>query len=152
MLESLKSLITELAGGAKHPERFAENDYRVAAAALLVHAATIDGDMSAAERDKLQAVLKHRFDLDDAATAALIDEATAAEHEAVDLYHFTSIINRSLDEDGRRRIVEMMWEIAYADGQVSEFESNLIWRAADLLGISSRDRIELRQRVASRRG
>ena len=63
MLESLKSLITELAGGAKHPERFAENDYRVAAAALLVHAATIDGDMSAAERDKLQAVLKHRFEL-----------------------------------------------------------------------------------------
>jgi len=148
MLESLKSLITELAGGAKHPERFAENDYRVAAAALLVHAATIDGDMSAAERDKLQAVLKHRFDLDDAATAALIDEATAAEHEAVDLYHFTSIINRSLDEEGRRRIVEMMWEIIYADGRLNEFEDNLVWRAADLLNVSSRERIEIRRRVA----
>ena len=79
-------------------------------------------------------------------------EATEAEHEAIDLYHFTSLINRSLDEDGRRRIVEMMWEIVYADGRVTEFEDNLIWRAADLLGISSRERIELRQRVAAERG
>ena len=72
--------------------------------------------------------------------------------EAIDLYHFTSLINRSLDEDGRRRVVEMMWEIAYADGRAGDFENNLIWRAADLLGVSSRQRIELGQRVASRRG
>jgi uncharacterized tellurite resistance protein B-like protein len=148
MLESLKSLIAELTGGAKHPERFAENDYRLAAAALLVHAATIDGDMSAAERAKLNAVLKQRFDLNDAATAALIDEATAAEHEAVDLYHFTSTLNRALDDDGRRRVVEMMWEIIYADGRLNEFEDNLVWRAADLLNVSSRERIEIRRRVA----
>jgi len=49
-------------------------------------------------------------------------------------------------------VVEMMWEIVYADGRVSEFESNLIWRAADLLGISSRERIELGRRVAGERG
>ena len=74
-----------------------------------------------------------------------------AEHEAIDLYHFTTLINRSLNEDGRRRVVEMMWEIAYADGHVTEFENNLIWRAADLLGISSRERIELGRHVASER-
>jgi hypothetical protein len=45
-------------------------------------------------------------------------------------------------------MVEMMWQMVYADQQVSEFEDNLIWRAADLLGVSSRDRIELRRRVA----
>jgi uncharacterized tellurite resistance protein B-like protein len=44
----------------------------------------------------------------------------------------------------------MMWELVYADGQVSEFEDNVVWRAADLLGISSRDRIELKHRVAAR--
>jgi uncharacterized tellurite resistance protein B-like protein len=82
----------------------------------------------------------------------LVVEATEAEHEAIDLYHFTSLINRSLDEDGRRRVVEMMWEIVYADGRASEFESNLVWRAADLLGISSRERIELGRRVANQRG
>jgi uncharacterized tellurite resistance protein B-like protein len=107
--------------------------------------------MSDLERDQMHAVVKRQFGLDEATTDELVAEATEAEHEAVDLYHFTSLINRSLDEDGRRRIVEMMWEIIYADGRVTEFESNLMWRAADLLGISSRERIELGQRVASRR-
>jgi len=148
MLESLKDLFVELTGGQKHPERFADNDYRVAAAALLVHAATIDGTMSPPEREKLHAVLKDRFALDDAATTELIDEATVAEHDAVDLYHFTSLISRSLDDDGRARVVEMLWQIVYADGRANEFEDNLVWRAADLLGVSSRERIEIRRRVA----
>jgi uncharacterized tellurite resistance protein B-like protein len=149
MLDSLRNFISDLTGGDKHPSRFEENDYRLAAAALLVHASTIDGSgMSDVERDKLRAVLKSRFALDDAATNELIDVGTLAEHEAVDLYHFTSLINRSLDEQGRLGIVEMMWEIVFADGSVNEFEDNLMWRAADLLGVSSRDRIAIRRRVA----
>jgi uncharacterized tellurite resistance protein B-like protein len=152
MFESFRKFMSEVADGGKHPAHFEHNDYRLAAAALLVHSAAIDGNISDLERDKLHAVVKRQFDLDEATADELVAEATAAEHEAIDLYHFTSLINRSLDEDGRRRIVEMMWEIIYADGRVTEFESNLMWRAADLLGISSRERIELGQRVASRRG
>jgi len=148
MFESLKALVAELTGGGQRAEAFAENDYRIAATALLVHAATIDGDMLAAERDTLRALLKDRFGLDDDATSMLIEKATAAEHEAVDLYHFTTTINHALDDDGRRRIVEMLWQIVYADGRMDEFEDNLVWRAADLLHVSSRDRVEIRQRVA----
>jgi uncharacterized tellurite resistance protein B-like protein len=151
MFEAFRKFLSDVTDGSKHPIHFADNDYRLAAAALLVHAAAIDGDLSDAERSKLHAVIKQRFDLDDATTDVLVAEATEAEHEAVDLYHFTSLINRSLDEDGRRRMVEMMWEIAYADGRVGEFEDNLLWRAADLLGISAQDRIELRRRVANQR-
>jgi uncharacterized tellurite resistance protein B-like protein len=147
MFESFKNFITEFVDGDRHPSQFAEDDYRLAAAALLVHAAAIDGDMSPSERDTLHAVIKQRFNLDDAATAELIEKATAAEHEAVDLYHFTHQLNRALDEAGRARIVEMMWEIVYADGKRDELEDNLVWRAADLLGISARERIELRRRV-----
>jgi len=95
--------------------------------------------------------LKSGFDLDDEATTELVEEAVAVDRDAVDLYHFTSLINRSLDEEGRRRIVEMMWEIIYADGRVTEFEENVIWRASDLLGISSRERIEIGRRIAAER-
>ena len=150
MFAAFRKFVSGLAAGDTHPSRFAENDYRLAAAALLVHAAAIDGNISTVERDKLHAIIKRAFDLDEAATDELLDIATEAEHEAVDLYHFTSTLNRSLDADGRSRIVEMMWEIVYADRRVTELEDNLIWRAADLLGISSRERIELRQRVTSR--
>jgi hypothetical protein len=41
--------------------------------------------------------------------------------------------------------------LVYADGQVSEFEDNVVWRAADLLGVSSRDRIDLKHKVAEQR-
>jgi uncharacterized tellurite resistance protein B-like protein len=152
MFQGFRKFLSEVAEGGKHPIHFEANDYRLAAAAMLVHAAAIDGNVSDVERVKLHAVIKQRFDLDEAATDELLAEATEAEQEAIDLYRFTSLVNRSLDEDGRRRVVEMMWDIAYADGRVGEFETNLIWRAADLLGISSRDRIELRQRAAERRG
>jgi uncharacterized tellurite resistance protein B-like protein len=152
MFESFRKFLSDVAQGGKHPLHFEPNDYRLAATALLVHAAAIDGNISDAERDKLHAVIRRRFGLDDAETDELVAEATVAEHEAIDLYHFTSLINRALDEDGRRRIVEMMWEIVYADGRVTEFESNLVWRAADLLGVSSRERIELGQRVARQQG
>jgi uncharacterized tellurite resistance protein B-like protein len=151
MFEAFRNFVSELTDGHKHPSRFGEDDYRLAAAALLVHAAAIDGAVSDLEREKLHALIKRAFGLDEAATDELVAEATEAEHEAVDLYHFTSRINRSMDEAGRLRVVEMMWEITYADGHVTEFEDNLLWRAADLLGVSSRDRIELRQRVAEKR-
>ena len=148
MFDAFRNFVAEFVDGDRHPSQFADDDYRLAAAALLVHTAAIDGDMSQAERDKLHAIVKRRFGLDDGAVDELIDKATVAEQEAVDLYHFTSLLNRTLDEEGRARIVEMMWEIVYADGRRDELEDNLLWRAADLLGVSPRQRIELRQRIA----
>ena len=148
MLDSFRNFIFELTGGEKHPDRFEGNDYRLAAAALLIHASTIDGKMTANEREKLHAVVKSRFALDDAATEELIDVSTLAENEAVDLYRFTSLINRTLDEPGRLGMVEMMWEMIFADGRLNEFEDNLMWRVADLLGVSSHDRIAIRRRIA----
>ncbi|MBO0718057.1 MAG: TerB family tellurite resistance protein [Rhizobiales bacterium] len=147
MFETFKSFISDFVDGGKHPSQFADNDYRLAAAALLVHAAAIDGEMSQPERDKLRSVIQQRFTLNDQAADELIAKATEAEHESVDLYHFTSLLNRSLDEPGRARVIEMMWEIVFADGQRDELEDNLLWRAADLLGVSPRERIELRRRI-----
>ena len=152
MFESFRNFVAEFVEGDKHPQEFADNDYRLAAVALLVHAAGIDGDVSPRERDTLHALVKRRFDLDDKRADELIDRATAAEHEAVDLYHCTKRLSRALDEQGRARIIEMMWEIVYADGERDELEDNLLWRAADLLGVSPRERIELRQRIANETG
>src|SRR5437660_2791977 len=97
MLDTLKTFLADLATGGKRQDHFADTDYRLAAAALLIHAGTLDGDMSAFVRDKLLTILKYRFDLSDAATSELIDEASAADWRAVCVYHFTSLVNRSLD-------------------------------------------------------
>lgn len=151
MFEAFRKLIGEFNEGGKHHSQFEDGDYRLAAAALLLHVAGIDGDISDAERDKIHAVIKQHFKLDDAAADELIAEATAAEQQSVDLYRFTAGLNRSLDEMGRARIVEMMWQIVFADGRMTEFEDNLIWRAADLLGVSQNERIALRERVSGQK-
>ena len=101
--ESLRIIVTELTDGDKHPSRFEENDYRLAAAALLVHAAAIDGDMSA--RRARQAAR----DRSSSASISTMRRPTSwstrrprPSDEAVDLYHFTALLNRSLDENGAR--------------------------------------------------
>lgn len=127
---------------------FDEADYRLAAAALLIHVISLDGQPSEVELGKLKALLALRFELDGPSADRLLAEARLAERGAVDLYHFTRVIMRSVNEEGRLRIVEMMWELVYADDRVTEFEDNVVWRAADLLGISGRDRVNLRHRVS----
>ena len=148
MFGSLKTFISGLIEDTAQAN-YRDKAHRLATAALLVRVATIDSDMSAARLGKLHAVLKSHFALDDVATAQLIDDAVAVNQNAIDLYHFTSQLKDATDEEERRRIVKMMWEIVLVEGSANEFENNVIWRAADLLGISSRQRIELRQYVAA---
>lgn len=153
MLDKIRQFVAELASPSpSEHRRFDDNDYRLAAAALLVHLISVDGNISQNEQHKLRSLLASRFELDDAAVDELIAAARRVEGESVDLYRFTSLIMRSVDEKGRARIVEMMWEIVYADDHVSEFEESMIWRTADLLGVSSNERIALRNRVAASRG
>jgi uncharacterized tellurite resistance protein B-like protein len=151
MLDGLRQFIADIVSPTANVDRaFDDTGYRLAATALLIHVVSLDGEPSKVEKRKLHGLIESRFGLDPGTADHLIASATLVEGEAVDLYHFTSVIMRSVNEEGRLRIVEMMWELAYADGQVSEFEENVVWRAADLLGISSRDRIDLKHRVAAR--
>jgi uncharacterized tellurite resistance protein B-like protein len=150
MLDGLRQFIADVV--APHPTpAFDEAGYRLAATALLIHVISIDGEPSEREKRKLHSLIEIHFGLDPGSADKLIASATLVEGEAVDLYHFTSVIMREVNEAGRLKIVEMMWELVYADGAVSEFEDNVVWRAADLLAVSSRDRIELKHRVAARR-
>jgi uncharacterized tellurite resistance protein B-like protein len=152
MLESLRHFIAGLTSADGNDRRaFADDDYRLAAAGLFIHLISIDGRPSDAETKELHLLIEQRFELDPGTADRLIDAATQVEGEVVDLYHYTSRLMRALDERGRARIVEMMWELVYADGRVSEFEESVVWRAADLLGVSSTERIALKHRVAGTR-
>jgi uncharacterized tellurite resistance protein B-like protein len=148
MLDAIKRFFDELTDGRKSQDRFEEDDYRLAAVALMIHVLGIDGMVTERERAMLHGVVRYRFNLDDADAHKLVQEATEMEGEAVDLYRFTSLLNRMLDDEGRKRIVEMLWEMTYADGRVNEFEDNVMWRIADLLHVSSHDRLALRRQVA----
>ena len=151
MFGSVKTLISHLVDGARLRTQFEITDRLVATDALLIRIATVDKELSEARRRRLHAVLKSHFELDDDTTVRLIDDADAANRSAIDLYHFTRQLNDAIDDKGRRQIVKMMWTIIYVDGVVNDLESNIIWRAADLLGVPSRQRVELRREVAADR-
>ena len=147
-----KDFADRVAAEERPARNLREDELRLAAAALLVQASAIDGQVDAVERRKLKTLLQERFDLDGDEIQPLLDEAAVRENDSVDLYRFTSVLCRELDQDGRKRIVEMLWEVVMADAVVHEFESNLVWRTAELLGVSTRDRVTLRQAVAARVG
>jgi uncharacterized tellurite resistance protein B-like protein len=150
MLDRLRKFIHVVSGlGDETATSFAEDDHRLAAAALLVHVVNADGTTAAVELTRLRNVLEAEFGLDARATAELLEKAEESDREAVDFYRFTSVLKRTLDEDARRKIVEMMWDVAFADGVIDEMEESSIWRVAELLGVSTRERVLLRQRVAS---
>jgi uncharacterized tellurite resistance protein B-like protein len=150
MFGSLKNVIASLLGDTS-ARKFGDAGCQLTTAALLTRIATVNSEMSEVRREKLRALLKSYFGLDDLAVAQLISDAAEAARGAVDLYHFTRQLNGVLDDEGRQRAVKMMWQVVYADGRANEFECNIIWRTADLLGVSSRQRIELRQLVAADR-
>ena len=151
MLEALKDFIAGLKDDTTESEADRLGaDCRLAAAALLFHVADLDGVIQPQETSKLRSIISDRFSLDAAQTSRLIAEARVVDHEAVDLYHFTSVLNRALDHEGRLRVIEMMWEMAYADGKLDELEETTLWRVAELMGVSTRERVELRQKVSGR--
>jgi uncharacterized tellurite resistance protein B-like protein len=147
MFESIKTLIPNLFEYERPRATAKEQAGRLATAALLTRVATVHDEMSEGRRKKLYALLKSAFELDDLTTAQLIEQSAAVDRNAIDLYHFTRKLSEVIDDEGRYQTVRMMWEIAYADGKPNEFEANIIWRAADLLGVSSRQRVVLRQLV-----
>lgn len=145
MFDTLKNFINDLTGETPRRNLFEASDYQLAAAALLVHIAAIDGDFDEKEQARLLAIVGTRFGLDAVSARQLIDDAYASEREAIDLYRFTSVLKRQLDDEGRHQVIGMLWDMAYADGTVDELEENIVWRVAELLGVSTRDRVSLRQ-------
>jgi uncharacterized tellurite resistance protein B-like protein len=150
MLDALRDFVRRL--GTEDGERHVSaDDSRLALAALLVRCMTVDGTVGDDERATLRDLLMRHFTLSDTDLDTLIADATQAEHEAIDLYRFTSVLKRQLSEEERIRAIELLWEIVYADGKSHEFEENLVWRVAELMGVDRRDRIARKRAVAENR-
>lgn len=127
-------------------------DKNLAAAALMVHVIAADGKITPEETTRLNEVLREHYSVTDAEAEILANAARLAQSDAVDMYRFTSILKADMDESERLALVEDLWEMVYADGVVHEFEDNVVWRVAELIGIQSRERMVLKQRVLARLG
>ena len=144
MFRSITAFLDGLVGRGAD-ERLAADEKMIATAALLVHAIAIDGTITEAESQRLASLLASHFQLGAEEVNRLLTLAERKEHEAVDIYRFTSVLRDSLSLDERREIIAMMWRAVYADGELAPVENNLVWRTAELLAVPARDRMLLKQ-------
>ena len=145
MLNRLKILITTDRPAPEAPEP--ADRLHVAAAALLVRAAQIDGHVDAHEQQLLQHLVGPYFGLNDDEAAALLTQATAAIDTANDLFQFTQQINANFGPEHKTMLVELLWRVVLADGVVDDYEANLIRRVAGLIHVSDAEAGAARKRA-----
>ena len=106
---------------------------------LMIEAAYTDGQIEVNELNKIKLSLIDVFAEDPNEVNAALDEAKKNKNNSNSLHYYTSYINKNFDDDKKLLLIEVLWEIVLSDGQVHDFESNLIRRLAGLLYISDVD-------------
>ena len=134
----------------KAPEPQMRPDFRLSVAVLLVEAARQDDRFDEKERAVIADLLTRKFELTPDESAALLEAGEARAREMVQLHGHTSAVFEAMTPDERVHLVEMLWEVAYADGVLDPEEDLLIRRIAGLIAVSDRDRVLARQRVVAR--
>jgi len=146
MLNKLNDFLSSIivpTGGESRPE----HTLQLATAVLLIEVMQSDADSTEDEQATVLKTLKERFYLSDAEVAQLSELGHRTAKAANDLHQFTSLINRELELVEKVRIVEHMWQVAYADRQISAHENHLMRRIADLLHISHGDYVAAKMRA-----
>jgi uncharacterized tellurite resistance protein B-like protein len=128
------------------------DDLQIAVAVLLVEAARMDDTFEAKERAAIEHLLAAKFELSVESTRTLIERAEATAQHTSQLHPFTRLAVEKMEPAERIRLIEMLWEVAYADGVLDPEEDALLRRIAGLIYVSDADRVEARIRVARRLG
>ena len=127
-----------------------EHGYHVATAALLVEVMRADYEVRAEERDAVLHALGAAFDdLSAGETRDLLARAEVRADDATSLYEFTQHINRQLDHEQKAHVVELLWRVAYADGDLDKYEEHLVRRIADLIHVPHSVFIRMKHKAAS---
>ena len=126
-----------------------EHALRVATAVLLVEVTRADFIVQPSEKTRLRQLLERQFSLSVAELDALMDEAEADADRLVSIQHITRLLNEHYDHAMKLRVVEMMWQLVYADGDKDHYEEHLIRQVADLLYISHSEFIQAQHKTES---
>jgi uncharacterized tellurite resistance protein B-like protein len=119
----------------------------LASAALMVEVLLSDYERKPEEKQTLLTLLKSSFSLDPTTADQLLKQAEKAQHEATDYFRFTSQINDLCTPEEKITLIQNLWRVAYADGELHHYEEHVIRRIADLIYVSHTDYITAKLRV-----
>lgn len=128
------------------------DEVQLAAAALLLEAAGMDGKLDSGERDKIEELIAARFGIDKAEIEHLLAQTEEKLERSNQILPFTRVVKDRLDNEERIEVLEMLWEVVYADGELHDYEANLMRRVAGLIYVTDRESGEARKRALTRLG
>ena len=149
VIEGIVGWLTGAPAAAASP---AGDELKLALAALLAEAAHSHDRFDESERAVVARLLQRRFNLTAADARALLAAGERESNRSAELFHLTRIINERLSAEQRVELIEMLWEVAYADGVLDEYEDSLLRRVGGLIYVPDRERGMARQRVLKRLG
>ncbi len=153
MINRLRALFQERHGRPAAPgHRHNADELQIAAAALLVEAAQMDDTFDARERGKVLELVTRRFDLSREESLSLLVAAEEQVARSSQLHGFTRVVNKAFDQAERVELLEMLWEVTYADGELHDYEANLMRRLTGLLHVSDQESAAARNRALARLG
>lgn len=147
MIDRLKAWLAE--GGGQEARA---DELELAVAALLIEAAEVDAPLDEPERAAVRRILQRRFPLDDAALQQLVAAAEKKAKRSTQLFGITRLLNERFSRARRIELVEMLWEVAYADGALDPLEDSMVRQVGGLVDVSDHERGEARLRVLRRLG
>ena len=148
MLAKLKSLFKDSIGQPEaQTEEQLQEQLQLASTILLLEVARTDHEIEEVEVERIKMLVKDKFNLSTEATQALMDEADDTINDIIDFHQFTSLLNQHFDLDQKCRLVQYMWEIALADGNLDAYEDQFIRKVADLMYLRHSELLSARERA-----
>lgn len=149
MLNTLKNLLAKIATPpAGAPSQDLDAMVRLATAVLIAEVVRSDLDVDPRERAAMQAALHDKFDLTPEQVAELIAHAEEKARDSHDLYTYTSQVNAQFAIPQKLLLIEHLWRVAYANGEIDDHERHIVRRIADLMHVPQGASAGIRQRVA----
>ena len=147
MLRAIKTFFQQHIDAEVHRPETREHGLHLATAALLMEMSRADFTRRPEELALVEQLVRREFDLTEAETRELAQLAEAEAREAVSLYQFTGLINEHFSPEEKVRVVEMLWQVAYADRVLDKYEESLVRKVAELLYVPHRDFIRAKHRI-----
>ncbi len=136
MLASIKQFFEQyIAPEGQQDGQLSEYSLQLATAALLIEVMRMDEDIVEEERQAVRNILNSRFSLSGDETEQLLALAEEEAAGLADYYQFTSLINKNFSPEQRAKLVEHLWQVAYADGHLDKHEEHLVRKLAELLHV-----------------
>jgi uncharacterized tellurite resistance protein B-like protein len=147
MLKSIKQFFEDHIGQIEEQSEDSEHRLQVATAALLIEIARADFHVEDQELEQIAAALQAKFALSTQDVAELMELATEEAKQAISYYEFTSLINKQFSFEQKVKVIELMWQVAYADDHLQKYEEAMIRKISDLLYVPHSDFIATKHKV-----